>query len=65
MTYKRKTKDNYIIQLWCPNYGWEHVSEYAKPDYENPYRQCKADLKEYRFSTPDIPYRMIMKREYL
>lgn len=65
MTYKRKTKDNYIIQRWDSTYGWESVSEYSKPDYENPYCSCKCDLKEYRVSEPDATYRMIRQRVYL
>jgi len=60
--YTRKTKDNFIIQRWSTNYGWESVSEYSKPDYESPYRSCKADLKEYRLSEHDATYRMITKR---
>ena len=60
--YTRKTKDNYIIQRWSTSYGWESVSEYSQPDYDSPYRSCKADLKEYRFSEPDATYRMITKR---
>jgi len=65
MTYIRKTKDVFIIQRWCESYGWESVSEYSKPDYDSPYRSCKADLKEYKFSEPDAHYRMINQRIYV
>ena len=31
-------------------YGWEDVSSYSKPDYENPQKSAYHDLKEYNFS---------------
>jgi len=63
MIYQRKTKDIYVIQVYNSyDNSWEDVTEYSKPDYENPRLSCKQDLKEYRFSNQGI-YRMIIKRE--
>lgn len=60
--YTRKTKDVCTIQRYDKKYGWESVSEYSTPDYENPYRSAKNDIKEYRFSERDATYRIVTKR---
>ena len=63
MPYQRKTKDIYVIQVHNSyDNSWEDVTEYSSPDYENPRRSCKQDLKEYRFSNQGI-YRLVVRRE--
>lgn len=54
------TCKEYAIQ---GNYGqgWEDVSTYSAPDYENPYKSAKADLKEYNLSGTGA-HRLITRR---
>lgn len=40
MSYKRKTKDIYII-LTNYGYGWEEESFYSYDDYNEPYKEAK------------------------
>ena len=43
------TYEEYSIQ-GNYGYGWEDVSTYSSPDYENPGKSAMADLKEYNIS---------------
>lgn len=63
MAYKRKTKHVVTIQRFSKCWGWEDVSSYSRPDYERPTQSARADLREYRASGDDAPYRMITSRE--
>lgn len=54
------TYEEYAIQ-GNYGYGWEDVSTYSRPDYENPYRSALADLKEYNISGTGA-HRLVKRR---
>lgn len=64
MSYKRKTKDIYII-LTNYGYGWEEESCYSYDDYNEPYKEAKKDAKEYQLAGAEtkIIKRRILKNE--
>lgn len=54
------TVEEYAIQ---GNYGqgWEDVSTYSRPDYDNPYKSARSDLREYNLSGTGA-HRLITRR---
>lgn len=56
------TKTEYVIQgNYGYGYGWEDVSSYSTPDYQNPYQSARADLKEYHRSGTGA-HRLVKRR---
>ena len=62
MTKISTTYTEYAIQgNYGYGHGWEDVSTYSRPDYENPYKSARADLKEYNLSGTGA-HRLITRR---
>lgn len=56
MSYIRKTEDEYEIQSWSPQYGWElSTTEVTRKD-------AREQIKCYRENEPHISHRIVHKR---
>lgn len=56
MTYKRKTRDYWDIQIWTG-------SEWETCNSEDTWKDTRRSLKEYRTNDPDHSYRAKRCRE--
>jgi hypothetical protein len=56
MAYKRKTEDEWEIQSYTPQGGWECATT------ETSWKGAKEQVKCYRENEPGIAHRIIKKR---
>jgi hypothetical protein len=56
MAYKRKTEDEFEIQSWTPQGGWECATT------EVTRRDAREQLKCYRENEPGTAHRIVKKR---
>lgn len=56
MSYKRKTRDYWDIEIWT-DIEWERVNS------EDTWRDTRRSLKEHRENDPSHNYRIVKRRE--
>ncbi len=60
MAYVRKTRDVWEVQSnWGGCAGWEVVA------YEDSLIEARATLRDYRENQPQVPHRLVKKREVI